>query len=281
MVDYDHETPAVQFSDGSWQEADLVIACDGIGSQATKHILGDDSNNYAITPTGFSAFRFVLTSEQLQQSGITLSSELLKSPNDIWFAVEHPGRIFVWWSCHSGSIHAFDFVIPDGVKESAHTADEWVITCSRDSLLAEMRDWHPVFHNLVAPLNQAILSKICTRPPLQTLHKGHLCILGDALHPMPPYRAQGDSRSIEDAGALEICFNNLSSAAEELQSRLEILHRLRIPRVAAVQLVSEIREEEPDIAQRWTNTLENCRAYFQGQDQAHCEKSDLVNVESC
>lgn len=153
VVDYDHETPAVQFSNGSWQMADLVIACDGVGSPATKHILGDKSN-YAITPTGFSAFRSVLTSEQFQQSGVTVS-ELGKSANHILFAIEHPGRIFVWWSCHFGSVHAFDFLIPDNKKYAK--ADEWVTTYDRDTLLEEIRDWHPVFHNIVAPVEHAVL----------------------------------------------------------------------------------------------------------------------------
>lgn len=74
-------------------------------------------------------------------------------------------------------------------------------------------------------------------------------MLGDALHPMPPYLAQGGSQSIEDAGALEMCLSDLSPI-DDLRSLLEVLEKLRIARVAAVQLVSNIRQDEPDIAER-------------------------------
>ena len=69
LVDYDYETPSVQLSEGSWQTADLVITCDGVGSQATKHI-PDNGSSYDLTATGFSGFRFVLTTELFQQNGV-------------------------------------------------------------------------------------------------------------------------------------------------------------------------------------------------------------------
>ena len=163
-------------------------------------------------------------------------------------------------------------------NEDYAKADEWVTTHDRASLLRELQAWRPVFHKLVAPIEHAELYKICTRQPLRTLRKGRQCVLGDALHPMPLYRAQGGNQSIEDAGVVEMCFSNLSSLGK-MVLRLGILDKLRIARVVAVQLVSTIRQDETDVAQRRTCTLKKCRACFQGQDQADCEHSDIAGTD--
>lgn len=110
VTDYDANKPAVQFADGNWEVADLVIACDGIKSRATATVTGTDS---PAKPSGFSAFRLVVPDERLRHliqkfegEGL-LQSKFNEDAGIVWFAVERPGKIFVWWTCRFSQIHCF------------------------------------------------------------------------------------------------------------------------------------------------------------------------------
>ena len=224
------------------------------------------------TPTGLSAFRLLIPSDRLEQSPRVRDMVAKKLQfGTAWFAVEHPGRIFVWWICHYGQTHGIDVVIPDSEKYAS--SEEWLATCDKKVLLEDFQHWHPVFMDILQAADNPLLWKICAREPLDKLHKGRLCILGDALHPMPPNTGQGGGQSIEDAGALEVCFSNMSSAAE-IPARLRLLDELRMPRVSTVQRLSHCRLDDPEIDEMTKRVIEQCRKYFKPEEQKHCKFSN-------
>lgn len=116
MTDYDAERPAVKFTNGSWESADLVIAFDGIRSRAIAVVTGAES---PAKPSGFSAFRLTVPDEDLRdlvhkfEDNELLQSKLTDDAGIVWFAVE-PGKVFVWWTCRSNQVHCFGmrFIIP-------------------------------------------------------------------------------------------------------------------------------------------------------------------------
>lgn len=185
-----------------------------------------------------------------------------------WFAVEHPGRTFVWWSCHFGEIHGVDVVMPDNEKYAS--SEEWLATCDKSLLLEDFQHWHPVFMEILRAADDPLLWKICAREPLDKLHNGRLCILGDALHPMPPFTGQGGGQAIEDAAALESCFSDISSTAD-VAIRLKLLEELRIPRVATIQLLSHCRLDDPELEAATRQVIERCRPYFKLGERIHCK----------
>ncbi|KAJ4422369.1 hypothetical protein N0V82_003023 [Gnomoniopsis sp. IMI 355080] len=209
VTDYDAYKPAVRFADGGWAEADLVVACDGIKSRAAAIVTGTNS---PAKPSGYSAFRLMVPDQDLRslvqkfQDEELLQSKFKDEAGIVWFAIEHPGKIFVWWTCRFNKIHCF----------------------------------------------------------------GGLCVLGDALHPMGPYRAQGGTQSIEDAGVLEICLRGLK-AKEELAERLELLQRLRLARYATIQMASTVRQDDPNVEQSYQKVLDYSRKWHLGLDQSHLQ----------
>lgn len=168
-------------------------------------------------------------------------------------------------------IRCADIVIPDNSKFAS--SEEWQARCDKDALLEEFGHWHPIFPEILRAADDFLLWKICDREPLEVLHRGRLCVLGDALHPMGPYRAQGGTQSIEDAGVLEICLSGLEDK-DQLAERLELLQRLRVPRYATIQMASTVRQDEQNMEQSYQKVLEHSRKWHVGLDQTHCKFAD-------
>lgn len=272
VVDYDAEQPAIQLRDGTWEAADLVIACDGIRSKAAKIVTGTDS---PATATGSSVFRLVMPDavirpglEQKFGDNDLLRERLEKDSGIVWFAVENPGKVFVWWTCRFNESQCFDIVIRDNEKYAS--SEEWLAKCDKQVVLDEFAHWHPIFTEILKIADEPLLWKICDREPLEVLHKNRLCILGDALHPMRPFRAQGGTQSIEDAGVLEVCLAGLEHV-EELDQRLQYFQQLRLPRYATAQVASTVMQGDPNAQTRWEEVLQRSRIWHEGLPQSHCK----------
>ncbi|KIY04085.1 uncharacterized protein Z520_00777 [Fonsecaea multimorphosa CBS 102226] len=278
VLDYDPEVPAVKFADGSWKAADLVVACDGIRSRAAR-IVSDGAN--PPNTTGISAFRMLIPDEKLAEVKEKFEHDDLirekfnKENGTIWF-VRGKNRLVVWWTCRFGTIQAFDILMPD--NENYASSEDWRARCDKQVLLDEFGHWHPLFQEIFrAADDDPLLWKVCSREPLGALHKGKLVMLGDALHPMPPFRGQGGSQSIEDAGALEMIATNLTDKSD-LPKRLEILAQLRVPRYSCVQMISTVRQDEENFEERFVEVLDQCRKWFEEEDQSH-RKLDFPTEE--
>ncbi|KIW90973.1 uncharacterized protein Z519_08756 [Cladophialophora bantiana CBS 173.52] len=244
VVDYDPELPAIKFSDGSWEAVDRVVAYDSVKSKAARIVSGGEKPPKA---TGTSAFRMMIPDEKM--AGV---SERFKENNLIR--------------------EKFN-------KDNSAVCEEWTARCDKQVLLDEFGHWHPLFQEIFkAADDDPLLWKGCSRAPRDTLHKGKLCMLGDALHPMPPFRAQGGSQSIEDAGALEMIATNLVDRSE-LPKRLEMLDRLRVPRYSCAQMISSVRQDELNMEERYIEVLNQCRKWFEGEDQSHRKAVSLISKE--
>ncbi|KAH8896263.1 FAD/NAD(P)-binding domain-containing protein [Thozetella sp. PMI_491] len=271
VVDYDHAQSMIKLDSGVLVAGDLVVACDGIKSKAARIILGTEN---VARSTGYSAFRLLIQDHRLKEArekfkdNEVIQAKFEEGSGQAWFATDQTGRSFVWWSCGFDTIHALDVIIPD--NDSYASSEEWFARCEQDVLLHEFRHWHPVFTEILSAADKPLLWKICNRDPVNILHNGKLCMLGDALHPMPPYRAQGGTMSIEDAGVLGVCLSNLHDASE-IPKRLDLLQKLRVPRYATTQMLSTIRLGESDKTEKHKEVLEICRKWFDGQDQSHLD----------
>jgi salicylate hydroxylase len=177
-VDYDAQRPAVQLSDGIWEDADLVVACDGIGSKAAKVICGFEN---PAKPIGRSAFRLLVPDKHLKSLRNQVAEELRQHGVEVDTStvlfIRAEGKLCVWWICRDGEVHAFDVLLPD--DEEYLSKEDWSSRCDKQILLDAFSDWHPLMRQVLETANQdPMLWKICSREPLSTLHKGKLCILG-------------------------------------------------------------------------------------------------------
>lgn len=268
IVDYNPIRPAVQLADGTWKTADLVVGCNGIKSGAARYI--SSGKNTPAVPIGESAFRLAILTEQMRRNEMVrpyVESE--SALETTWFCMDRDsGRVAVWWACHFGETHAFDICIPD--NENYASSEEWLAKCDKSVLLNEFKDWHPLFQEILQLADEPLLWKICAREPMDKLHEGKLVLLGDALHPMPPYKGQGSTQAIEDAAVLEICLKDIEDM-KELPIRLQLLEDLRIPRVSVAQLASNLRFDAKNEDKVWKDTLERAKGYVPEREHDSCE----------
>ena len=285
VVGYDAvgERPAVIFGDGTRGEADLVLACDGIKSKAARIVVGDEGLSTPV-PMGFSAFRLLVDADKLEsvrekwKDNPTIRSKFDYETGQVWFSAGHPGngqtgKLIVWWQCGGGKVHAFDVLIPDN-DERFMAKEEWLAHCEKQVLLDEFAAFHPLFRDCFAAADPPLLWKIFQREPLETMYRGGLVLMGDALHPMPPYKAQGGSQTIEDAGALEICLSGMRDKSE-LPQRLELLQTSRVPRYGCAQWASTVRQDEANFEERHQEVFEHCRKWFAEEDQDQFRSRDV------
>ena len=187
VVDYDADRPAMKLADATWVDADLVVACDGIKSKAARVVC--DGENPA-KATGRSAFRLLIPDEELRavkekfRDNELIRDKFDKSKGIIWFT-RQTGRLMVWWTCRFGEMHAFDVLVPDNEKYTSK--EDWTAKSEKRVLLEEFAKWHPLFRDILEAANDdPLLWKVCTREPLETLHKGKLCMY-DFLIPVFPH----------------------------------------------------------------------------------------------
>ena len=108
---------------------------------------------------------------------------------------------------------------------------------------ADFADFEPRVQRLLSHVTSTFKWRLMDRQPLHTWVdcSGHSALLGDACHPMLPYRAQGAAMAIEDAAVLGNLLSRLSSKAQ-IPMLLKVYQDLRLPRTAEVQLSSTLNQ---------------------------------------
>src|SRR6201999_2099043 len=72
----------------------------------------------------------------------------------------------------------------------------------------------PALHDLLALVNQALITGIYFRDPLESWGSDRVTLLGDAAHPAPPSAGQGAGMALEDAVMLAACLQRAGAGNE-------------------------------------------------------------------
>ncbi|POR33734.1 3-hydroxybenzoate 6-hydroxylase 1 [Tolypocladium paradoxum] len=200
VVAADAEQGFILLEDGTRHHADLIIGADGLHSVLRGVVLGDQDAAKA-TPSGMSAFRFMIPTSQLQDD--PHFRELLKLKgrgNSVLADTAHQTeRHMVWYTCRDGQIQNFA-----GIHESMPTGGD---VC------------FPFYPFILRDYRGGL-----TRETMQML----------------PFGAQGANQAIEDAGALGAIFSS-SESTLDVAGRLGVFERVRRLRASRVQTMSKVR----------------------------------------
>lgn len=120
--------------------------------------------------------------------------------------------------------------------------ESWKSEGSLEQIRADFRDWEPRVQMLLGVIPKVLRWALKVRQPLTTWHRGRIVLLGDACHPMLPYRAQGAAMAVEDAAVLGSLFAQYSEEYS-VEYLLNAYEELRIPRTTAVQKDSATNAE--------------------------------------
>ncbi|TFY76881.1 hypothetical protein EWM64_g7132 [Hericium alpestre] len=260
VMSIDPSIPTLTLQSGEVVSADMIIAADGVKSMIREVVVGGPDKPI---PTGDAAYRAIIP-----------TAELLKDPELAGF-VENPEmnawmgpnrhimmykivRILFCRSC-GRALTCFPKRPTDWNMVMAHPDDEavesWTAEGDVSKLREDFKDFEPRVQKMLALVPRALNWRLMDREPLpKWVHDdGKVALLGDAIHPMLPYRAQGAAMAvsvppflisththqaqIEDAAVLGVFFARLTDRSQ-IGPILDAYQTIRFPRTSKTQLAA-------------------------------------------
>jgi len=187
--------------------------------------------------TGDAAFRALVPASLMMQDPEL--RELIENPHlTSWFA---PGRHLVAYPIRKGELYNIVLLHPD--SESSGSVESWGAEGNVEEMKRVFADYEPRVQKILALVQSTLRFRLMDRKPLKkwTHDSGRVTLLGDACHPMLPYRAQGAAMSIEDAAVLGNLLSRISHISQ-LGALLQAYQDLRIGRATEAQQASRINQ---------------------------------------
>ena len=296
VTDWDAEYGIITTEGGTTLRADLIVAADGVHSQAHKHVLG-----YAVpaTPNGATNIRFILPTKALLDDPVT--RPMLDDGDGVFSAYRSSSqktpRVYIRrYPCRKYSLYthklplvpqskltrppsntlqnfgAYKLASPNDQPPSLSTTSlPTRPQVSRSDLLALLQDFPAEFRALAqkTPLDEPLyLWQLADRAPLPLYQRGKLVLVGDAAHPMWSFQGQGAAQSVEDGAVLGTLLHAVTEPSQ-LRRRLELYDELRVGRTAVAQLLSRNPPQEEsvaaDVSERVRELVDILRAEMRGR----------------
>ncbi|KAH8102065.1 hypothetical protein BXZ70DRAFT_890718 [Cristinia sonorae] len=228
--------PSVTLKDGLTLVADLIIGADGIRSITRPVVTG---SNDRPTDTGDVAFRSLIPTEKMLEDP-DLASLVTEQEVNVWLG---PGRHIVSYNISDKKQYHLAIARPG--DPSLYVNESWIVTADPDVMRAGFEDWEPRVVKLLNLVDVANKRKLVDRPPnLTWVHSSkRILLLGDACHPMLPYRAQGAAMAMEDAAALGVLFSYVSSPTD-INDFVLAYQEQRAARCGEAQMASQQNRDE-------------------------------------
>eukprot|EP00960_Hanusia_phi_P010786 316389-Hanusia_phi.AAC.1 len=223
----------VYMEDGTSEEADVLVGADGIWSTVRAQLWNQDAKGpeSGTTYSGYTCF----------------AGDTIQKP-DYYFDVGYqvyigPGKYFVTSDVGRGRTQWYAFLaLPEGTKSRASNRQYLQELFSKGK---EGRWSEEVFKVLDATPEESIEQRdLFDRPPSLTKSwsKGHVTMIGDAVHPMMPNLGQGGCQAIEDAYVLSEILGSVEKR-EDIPGALRSFYFKRLPRTAVIQGLSRIASD--------------------------------------
>ncbi|MEM7500121.1 MAG: FAD-dependent monooxygenase [Pseudomonadota bacterium] len=202
-------------------EADLLLVADGLGSRLRATLFGDAPRRF----TGQTAWRAVLAADTLPEAA--------RMPPDatVWAG---PGRHVVTYYLRGGALLNLVAVEEASLWES----ESWSTEGDPARLRAAFAGFDPALTSLISAVEQPLLWGLFDRDQPPRWHTRRSVLLGDAVHPMLPFMAQGAAMALEDAAVLAAVLSEMPECAATLGAQLAKYEAARRARATRVQRVS-------------------------------------------
>ncbi|KAK4948707.1 hypothetical protein LTR10_012711 [Elasticomyces elasticus] len=243
VVDVDVDSGVLKLSNTEIVKKDLVIIADGAHSELIFRVIGRE---YPVSKSPMSMYRFLQPFDQVlahpeagqfyqgQKSGFTTFYKT---------AAGRPGLLLNTYPCRSGELLYCALVHPTKPKEKG--IEGWDSPADYQDVISDAKGFHPAVQAICEDATDVKVYTQMWRDPIERFSKGKAILIGDAGHLMLPTHGQGASMALEDALALQVLFKDVTSDAD-VENRAQAFDKLRIPRVSAVQSMSNKMMGPPD-----------------------------------
>ncbi|RAI42716.1 FAD-dependent monooxygenase [Rhodoplanes roseus] len=196
-----------------------LIGADGLWSRVRPRLLDDDPPP---RPAGRTAWRALLPAHLVEP-------EHRAATVDLWLG---PGAHLVHYPVRAGAL--INIV---AIAQDDEIVTGWSAPGGKDDVLKHFPEsrWSPKARALLARPERWLRWTLYGRPPTRRWGRGPVTLLGDAVHPMLPFMAQGAAMAIEDAAVLA---DALARRPDEPEAALRDYEQRRRDRATSVQAAS-------------------------------------------
>jgi salicylate hydroxylase len=223
----DENIARVTLEDQSTLDFDVVLGADGIHSVVRESLFGPESPRF----TGHVCWRGLVPASALGDTPVAPDMT-------VWFG---PKAHIVHYYVRRGELVNWiaTYEADDWKSES------WRVQGRREEVMERFAGWHPTLRALLAKSEVYYKWALFDRDPLPQWTQGRVALLGDAVHPMLPYLAQGACMAIEDGYAVAAA---LARQPQDVPAALREYQEQRRDRTARVQLLARARGIENNLS---------------------------------
>ncbi|OAP64943.1 hypothetical protein AYL99_00915 [Fonsecaea erecta] len=246
VVDLDVETGVLTLAGGEQVKKDLVVVADGAHSELIAKVIG---RPYPVSKSPMSMYRFLQPFDTVLAHPAAGRFYQNQPPGFTTFyktEVGRPGLLLNTYPCRGGELLYVALVHPTKPKEKG--IEGWDSPAELADVLADAQGFHPAVQAVCEGATDIKVYTQMWRDPIENFTKGRAVLIGDAAHLMLPTHGQGASMALEDALALHVLFRDVddSGGPDAVPERLRLFDTLRLPRVGAVQTMSNKMMGPPD-----------------------------------
>ena len=194
----------VELEDGEEIRGDLLVGADGLRSQTRKLLMGEREARF----TDVVVWRGLIPREKVpKRYDAKIMSWFGPRRHVLLYPLRHAG--------HPDSVYSLSAFVP---ATEVHR-ESWTASGDLADLHASLADACPAMHDLLALMDEALITGIYFRDPLETWGSARVVLLGDAAHPAPPSAGQGAGMALEDAVMLAACLQRAGTGNEQAALR--------------------------------------------------------------
>lgn len=221
----------LHFADGSTDEVDYLLACDGIHSPIRKKLLPQASPRYA----QYTCWRAVVEMPHLE---LNEASETWGTTGRFGIVPLNKNQVY-WFAC-----------IP------AKAQDPVLKNYTSTDLLRHFDGFHAPIPEILlhTRTEQLIHGDICDLKPLNRFAFGKILLMGDAAHATTPNMGQGACQAIEDAAVLASELEHNHASFENLFLAFE---KRRLERTSSIIVRSHKIGQVAQIQNAWLAAVRN------------------------
>ena len=194
----------VQLASGEEVRGDLLVGADGLRSATRKLLMGEREARF----TDVVVWRGLIPREKVPGR---YDAKIMA-----WFGPRRHVLLYpLRHDRHPDSVFSLSAFVP---ATEVHR-ESWTASGELADLHASLADACPAMLDLLALMNDALITGIYFRDPLETWGSDRVTLLGDAAHPAPPSAGQGAGMALEDAVMLAACLQRAGIGNERAALR--------------------------------------------------------------
>ena len=200
----------VQLADGEEVRGDLLVGADGLRSATRKLLMGEREARF----TDVIVWRGLIPREKVPAR---YDAKIMS-----WYGPRRHVLLYpLRHESHPESVYSLSAFVP----ATEVRRESWTASGDLADLHASLADACPAMQDLLALMDEALITGIYFRDPLETWGSDRVVLLGDAAHPAPPSAGQGAGMALEDAVMLAACLQRAGTGNEQAALREYVFRR--------------------------------------------------------